>query len=145
MYYVETKEGFVFETSDVSLHHDCIRLTKTEGEKRVKQEALRNLRDMLEPGNTVYTVIRHVSASGMSRRIDLYTIQKNRPVFLSGYAAKAIGWKWSDKGGIVVNGCGMDMGFHLVYTLSLVLFPDGFKDGQDREKSGGYALRHEWL
>ena len=32
-----------------------------------------------------------------------------------------------------VGGCGMDMGFHLVYTLSRELFDDG------------YYVKHEWL
>ncbi len=36
-----------------------------------------------------------------------------------------------------VNGCGMDMGFHLVYNLASVLF-----SGQER---AGYKIRHEWL
>jgi hypothetical protein len=39
----------------------------------------------------------------------------------------------------------MDMGFHAVYTLSSVLFPEGFNDGRDKHRDGGYALRHEWL
>ena len=30
--------------------------------------------------------------------------------------------------------------FHTVYTLSKVLFPEGY-EGRD----GGYALKHEWL
>lgn len=54
---------------------------------------------------------------------------------------------------IGAGGCGMDMGFHLVYTLSRVLFPDGFipskagrKYGRNGERAnkrdtdGGYAL-----
>jgi hypothetical protein len=40
--------------------------------------------------------------------------------------------------GYKVGGCGMDMGFHLVYTLASVLFPE------DR-KTGGYKLNHEWI
>src|SRR3990167_5500047 len=64
--------------------------------------------------------------------------------------------------GVRVGGCGMDMGFHLVYNLSRVLFPDGFdcigKDfpandhsNGDRDykphthKDGGYALKQRWL
>jgi hypothetical protein len=41
--------------------------------------------------------------------------------------------KFGDRNGIRVGGCGMDMGFHLVYTLSRALFDDG------------YYVKHEWL
>jgi hypothetical protein len=33
----------------------------------------------------------------------------------------------------LVQGCGMDMGFHVVYSLSQTLFNDG------------YALKQRWL
>lgn len=53
-------------------------------------------------------------------------------------------------GGIKCDGCGMDMGFQLVYSLGRTLWPlgthepHGKRNGQpDRE--GGYALKHRWL
>lgn len=143
--FIELPSGLIFETEKPDLHQDAKKLTRAEGLKKRKEHAIKELRNTLSPGDTVYTVLRHVSASGMTRRIDLYTIKNNRPQFLTGYAAYATGWKWGNKAGLVVGGCGMDMGFHLVYTLSRILFPDGFKDGQDDKKDGGYALRHEWL
>jgi hypothetical protein len=95
--------------------------------------------------NTVYTILRSVSASGMTRHIslvvagigvdgkpDLYDITYN--------AAMAMGDKLQERNGhrtIKVNGCGMDMGFHLVYSLSSVLFA-----GQER---AGYKLSQRWL
>jgi len=106
------------------------------------------LRKWLKPGSTVYCVMRHVSQSGMQRRIDLYTILyakmngKRRPYmqYLSGYAADLLGTRRSDKGGIVVNGCGMDMGFHLVYELSMALFcPTKY------DHDAAYALNYQWL
>jgi hypothetical protein len=39
--------------------------------------------------------------------------------------ARVLGEKLRD-GGLGVGGCGMDMGFHLVYSLSRALFPTGF-------------------
>lgn len=42
--------------------------------------------------------------------------------------------------GLVVNGCGMDMGFHLVNNLSMHLFcPEKYTH------EGAYALKHEWI
>ena len=96
--------------------------------KQVEQaEWAEKLRRILKPGDTVDTVLRHVSRSGMSRRIDLYARTENGPMFITGMAAAAMGMRWDrNKGGIVVGGCGMDMGFHLVYNLSYTLWPKGF-------------------
>jgi hypothetical protein len=52
--------------------------------------------------------------------------------------------------GVKVAGCGMDMGFHLIYSLSYALFPKGTdaphgtRNGVP-DSDGGYALKHEWL
>lgn len=135
-------------------------LTKKSQKEAEKQEALTELRKILKPGTTVYTVLRHVSASGMSRRIDLYVMRKGEPRYISGYAGRVLGIKRSkDHEGLVVSGCGMDMGFHLVYNLSHALFPKGFipakakpprhgRNGSkatDLDTDGGYALNQRWL
>lgn len=101
-------------------------LTKKAQKEQERQEAIARLRTYLQPGDTVYCVLRHVSASGMSRRIDLYVMKDNEPLWISSLAARACEWRLSDKQGIIVGGCGMDMGFHLVYSLSYTLFPNGF-------------------
>lgn len=113
------------------------------------------LRKFLRPGDTVYTVLRHCSRSGMTRHIDLYKLEKNDRIYLSGYAATVMGDSRSRDGAIVVGGCGMDMGFHLVYNLGRTLFPKGFKlrkgqrgrngDTSGFDNDGGYALNHRWL
>jgi hypothetical protein len=133
--------------------------TKAEKEQ-LKTEAISYLRKILKPGTTVYTVLRHVSASGMSRRIDLYAIRNNKPVCLTGYVSHILGLKRHHReDGLVVGGCGMDMGFHVVYSLSYSLFPKGFipakanpprhgrngSDPNELDQDGGYALNHEWL
>ena len=108
-----------------------------------RDEAIARLREILQPGDTVYTVVRHVSASGVSRVIDLYYFETSRDgkiykSWLSGRAARAIGWKLDAKhDGIKVQGCGMDMGFHVISTLSRVLFPDAERPD--------YALNQEWI
>lgn len=102
-------------------------MTTKQSKAQERAEAIANLRSMLPPGSTVYTILRHVSRSGMSRRISLRAIIDGHPHDLDGRAARACGWTWDrDKGGIRASGCGMDMGFHLVSTLSRVLYPDGF-------------------
>jgi hypothetical protein len=100
------------------------RVRKTDSER---DEAIARLREWLKPGDTVHTVLRHVSRSGMSREIDVVKIEGPDDVrWLSGVVSRADGWRLGKRDGIVVGGCGMDMGFHLVYSLSYALFKDGF-------------------
>jgi hypothetical protein len=80
--------------------------------------------DLIRPGVTVYTLVRHVSASGMSRVIDLFVIQEAKdgsgPYLrrFSWSAAIVGGWSYCRKHeGVKVSGCGMDMAFHLVSSL----------------------------
>lgn len=119
------------------------------------------LRKLLEPGMKVYTILRHVSASGTSRRISvLYIDKKGHPQHLDWYLEEfGIAKRHKSKDGLSVSGCGMDMGYHLVYSLGRVLYPMGFScagegcpsndhaNGNKRElhPDGGYAFRHEWL
>jgi len=120
--------------------------------KAEKADALESLRGLLKPGATVYTVLRSKSRSGMSRRIDLYTIEPGagkhwdapRLRYLSGYAAVLLDIQRHDSG-LKVDGCGMDMGFSLVYNLSSVLFPGLDQDGKPSGRGAGYALRQEWI
>lgn len=109
-----------------------------------RNEARERLLELLTPGDTIYTVMTHVSRSGMSRSIDLL-IGRGREVEKITYlASRAMG---DDKGperidqkngGIVVPGYGMDMGFHLVYGLSRTLWPNGYKCiGQRTQRKNG--------
>lgn len=97
-----------------------------------QQEAITRLREWLKPGETVYTSLESVSRSGMSRKIGVhyfYTDEKGEIVklWLTRLVATACGFRFDYKSeSLVIGGCGMDMGFHVVYTLGRVLFPDGF-------------------
>jgi hypothetical protein len=100
----------------------------------------RLLTHYVKAGTKVYTIMRHVSSSGMSRNISLVIANGDEVIDITYYAAHALGDKLIESKGhraIRVNGCGMDMGFHLVYNLSSVLFK-----GQDR---AGYVLKQGWL
>jgi hypothetical protein len=89
---------------------------------------------------TVYTILRRVSSSGMTRHISLKVAQGGEIYDITYTAALALGEKLHEVNGfntIKQNGCGMDMGFNLVYNLSSVLF-----HGQDR---AGYKIAQRWL
>jgi hypothetical protein len=131
--------------------------------------AVARLRENLSPGDTVYTILRNVSSSGMSRRLDVYTIEPDgdriRFYWLTKWVADACEFGWNkDRDQLVVGGCGMDMGFHVIYTLSSILWPDGFPCAGEKRcesndhfngmrkygegihhRDGGYALKQRWI
>lgn len=135
-------------------------LTKKQEAANECREAIAKLQEIVKPGMTIYTILRHASRSGMQRRISLAVADGDSIRDISFIAARALGDRINrNDGGVIVNGCGMDMGFHLVYNLASVLFPSGFACLGDRcpasdhfngvktdwHKQGGYALRHSWL
>lgn len=154
-------------------------LSKAAQRERAEQrdEAIQTLHDYgIRPGSTVYTVMTHRSRSGMRRSIKLVipaTVSNRHGehagvVDVSWAVARAVGWRFDrDNGGVIIDGAGMDMGFHAVYSLSRTLFPQGHdcigegcpsNDHNNRRpysmdpadfpgghRDGGYALKHEWL
>jgi len=110
------------------------------------EEAGKELLKRLKPGSKVFLILRHVARSGMFRTIDPLIFVEGRPFYLQGKVAAILDWKISRKyEGLEVHGCGMDMGFYLVYNLGRKLYPDGFKDKDGKHQDGGYALEHCWL
>jgi hypothetical protein len=86
----------------------------------------RLLQHYLEQGSTVYTILRKISSSGMTHHYSLVVANREGKIEdITYYTAHAIGWTLIESNGhraIKVSGCGMDMSFHLVSTLSAVLF-----------------------
>lgn len=121
-------------------------ITKAEFNRARPAYCRAELLKLLTPGATVYTQLRHASASGVQRRISLHIVHDGRIRCIDTLAADLMGDKIHKDGGIVANGCGMDMGFHLVYCLGAALWPEphGTRNGV-ADSAGGYALHHEWL
>jgi len=87
-----------------------------------KFEAIGRLHELLKNNDKVYTIVNHVSASGMSRVISCYIAQDNEINNITFYVARATENKRDKKHeGVKIGGCGMDMGFSLIYDLSYVL------------------------
>lgn len=85
----------------------------------------------------VWCVVKHVTRSGMSRSISTFAVIDGQPYNLDYRVSKILGWPTDENnGGVKVAGCGMDMGFHLVYSLACALY--------DSEESG-YRLHRRWL
>ena len=102
--------------------------------KNEKQEAIDNLKRLFEKEKQIYTICRNVSRSGMSRDISFIVFQNNKPVHISYWLHKAFGYKLAGKNqytALKIGGCGMDMGYHVVNTVSRLLYADkmGVHDG----------------
>lgn len=122
--------------------------------KKEQTEAIEKLRGMLKPGDRLSTILRHVSASGMSRSISVIISDQDGINDITWLVARALDMRIDDKHqGIKIGGCGMDMGFEIVYQLGGKLFPGGFDvEGRGRngdmsghDNDGGYALKQSWL
>lgn len=134
--------------------------------KTQQQAAARaKLRELLPPGSDVNVILRHVSRTGMSRVIDALAIEDG--------AVRSIGWlfaqaspHWrldSQREGIKVGGAGMDMGFHLVYSVAHEVWSDDDMSTRDKRRlrawqkrqapyahqgdvtNPGYCWRHRWI
>lgn len=119
-------------------------MTKLQQSERA--EAIAQLRETLKPGTTVYTILRHVSRSGMSRDIDVYVMEDGEPRRITWSVAKAADLTYSRKAeAIKIGGCGMDMGFAIVYDLSRSLYDRGHtftcigKDCPSNDHSNAYC------
>lgn len=125
--------------------------------KQERAEALARLARIIKPGDRVFTSIKHVARSGMSRSVAVYVIDPSGKDILNvtWNVAAALGYGWDNaRGAIRMGGCGFDAGFHVVYYLGRALFPEGGdvtlscrrhqeeREGNTTESNGGYLLVH---
>lgn len=136
-------------------------MKKSERDAR-RADAITRLREAIPAGSTVYTVLLNASRSGMSRTIKCLAVineydsrmdydESGMTSFskeitgshirdISMDVAKALEIRLSkDQEGVIIGGCGMDMGFHIVSSLSRVLFPDSVDPAPD------YVIKHRWV
>lgn len=147
-------------------------MSKAAQKRAERDDAIKRLREEIKPGDTLHTIARHVSSSGMSRSISIVQLKcrrgKPRNYDWSYLVAKAIDEKIDQAhDGIKIGGAGMDMGFELVYRLSWTLYggkrgypclgdncpsnvhvndhtaPRG--KGKGIRHDDGYAISHRWL
>ena len=150
-YYMRAPSGEVFPSEHPEYHKECENLGAGAKGKAARAEYCKaELRALLTPGDKVYCILRSVSSSGTSRSISLYVKNDGDLRSIDSLSADALGYKLAKKEGLLVSGCGMDMGFHLVYSLGCAVWPDGtgvphgVRNGQP-DTTGGYALKHVWL
>jgi hypothetical protein len=144
------ESGRVFFTSYPELHKGALKLPQAKGAALYRKQVKTELLERVKPAQKVYCNLLSVSASGMQRRIELFIVEKGEICNITFSASIVTNRKFSDKGGIICKGCGMDMGFDLVYSLGSALWPTGTpaphgKRNGEEDSAGGYALRSQWL
>ena len=100
----------------------------------VEEKAIHTLQELAPPASRIYVVVRYVSSNGMRRHMSFFAIQHNVPMCLDRLIVDAGLFPWNKaRTALLVSGCGMDMGFHVVYELAYLIYKNG------------YALYHSWL
>jgi hypothetical protein len=140
--------------------------TKKQEQEQKRQQAIKFIRELLLKNTkkgekpVLYTVLKHVSSSGMMRHIDVIAIDDGQPININwhveqlGTYKRAKSYDAKNADSLRVGGCGMDMGFAVVYNISCVVFRDydianlkvQGRNGQQYETTdGGYIINHKWL
>lgn len=111
---------------------------------KYREQAIGRLRTMFPHDSVATTVVRHVTRSGMSRSISVLTTDSDGEIRDVSYdVARVLGWSLDhDNGGVRVQGCGMDMAFHMIYSMSRIIHAHtGFVNRYgDADSDTGYAV-----
>ena len=138
-YLTQREKQTIQETKD----KDLLKLSKKEYELRQitydldEMQILKN-----DKPETIYTILRSVSNQGMSRLIDMFYVKNEKPIHIH-FQTNRIFQKriqTSNGFGYRVSGCGMDMGFHLVNSLSYCM-----SQYLGLEELDGYIYRQSWF
>lgn len=126
--YMQTPDGLIISTEYPQYHKECETIKpQNKGAEMYRQQCIADLREILQKNNTqtVYTGLRSCSSSGMSRVLRLYVVDNGRICDITYMARVITGYTQTDDG-LRIGGCGMDIGFAVVYELSRVVFAGGF-------------------
>lgn len=98
-------------------------------------DVIETLRQWAPKGTRIYTVLRSVARTGMSREIGVVVYDPTEGNFrhIDSMTAHIVGLPLGKRDGVRVPGCGMDLGFWLVAELAQAIH------GDER------ALTHSWL
>ena len=149
-YFQSPNTGEVYASDNPDIFSGYKKLTTKEGAALYKQQAKESLLRTIKPDDTIHTVLRSASRSGLKRSISLFIVKDNKLLCLDHDASVILERSRDKDQGIIVNGCGMDMGFDLVYNLGCALWPAGTPNphgtrNYEPDSSGGYALKQQWL
>jgi len=91
-----------------------------------REQATESLREALPEGTAVYCIITKVAPSGESRHIRFFYVQDGRILEATTRICVALDYPYRDAThSLFVRGGGMDMGYHVVESLSFRLYGIG--------------------
>ena len=94
-------------------------------DKEEIKKAEEQLRKLLpKKDRLIYTTLKKVSQSGMCRHISCHIIKDNKPYCIDWAISRLLELSLKEDS-VSISGCGMDMGFNIVYSLGSILFPNG--------------------
>lgn len=115
-------------------------------------DAQNAIKKLIKPQDRVYCTVLRVAPSGRSRRMKFFIVKDGEILNITHIICNALSYKYSTDGSMIISGCGMDMGFHVVYSLGSVLWPHGDgktvtgRNGDTKpETDGGYLLKYSYL
>ena len=121
------------------MKNKAVRIQLTEAER---EEDIKNMRYLFDQAETKAVYVQQVALKDKNnpdgdqkRYLKLFVIGRDSyPMNITKSTAGILGWEYDSKTEcIIVHGCGMDMHFHTVYSLSSKLY--GYAN------SGGYTLK----
>jgi hypothetical protein len=162
MTYWKTDSGEVYDLAHTPHGAEWTKLTNASGKRERAGYCTAELRKLIPQGSVVYTVLRSVARSGMSRTISVVVMSDGVPRDVTYLVADACGYRRNNRDHLVIGGCGMDMGFAVAYDLASKLYRDthvctgetcrsndhsnGDRDyTPHKHADGGYSLNHSWL
>ena len=112
----------------------------------MSKQADEALLSILQPGDTVFTILRHLSQKGQESVVDAIVWKDGQPVHISHWISRLLRWPLDDRhDGIRVKKPKRgpkkhDMGAYLVYKLSYALYKKTHP-----KHLAGYVLTQRWL
>lgn len=102
----------------------------------------------LPEGTKIFTICHYVSSSGMMRHIEMFRLENNSKIPIRFLTEEFFNYKIGKSDYYHVGGCGMDMGFALVNSLSYAV--SRFREQNQMMKKGeepnnGYYFKQEWF
>ena len=99
----------------------------------------------LPKDTTIYTIVHHVSSSGMMRHMEMFYLEDNQKIPIRFLTEEVFLYKLSKKTDYYhVGGCGMDMGFSLVHSLSYTISNELKRLGKLKDQDG-YWFKQAWF
>jgi hypothetical protein len=90
--------------------------------KQQQADSIARLREWIDPKEGIVIIIKSVSRSGMQRGMEVYT--RDLDACITYHVGHALGWGFTKDNHVKVGGCGMDMRFHLAYSLTHTLYSE---------------------